>query len=127
MSVVSPRRTRPARAKTEVKPGPAGAPPASWSIHLPPRRALSLPLAFTLGLAAFGLLGQVRQNPQLLWAFWGAAAALLAWGALLFTSALRNRRTFTLAIALQKQHYLQACAQLSVLVYWGLYWPPVYE
>jgi hypothetical protein len=127
MSVVSPRRTRPARAKTEVKPEPAGPPPASWSIHLPPRRALSLPFAFTLGLAAFALLGQVRQNPHLLWAFWGAAAALLAWGAMLFSSALRNRRTFTLAIALQKQHYLQACAQLSVLVYWGLYWPPVYE
>ncbi|HEY3789227.1 MAG TPA: hypothetical protein VGL71_10245, partial [Urbifossiella sp.] len=26
----------------------------------------------------------------------------------------------------KKQHYVQACAQGSVLVYWGLYWPPVY-
>jgi hypothetical protein len=29
-------------------------------------------------------------------------------------------------IVLRKQHYLQACAQGSVLVYWGWYWPQVY-
>jgi hypothetical protein len=127
MSVVSPRRIRPVRAKTQVKPEQTGQPPASWSIHLSPPRALSLPFAFTLGLAGFGLLAPVRQNPHLLWAFWGAAATLFAWDAVLFRSALRNRRTFTLAIALHKQHYLQACAQLSVLVYWGWYWSPVYE
>ena len=86
---------------------------------------MRLPFAFTLGLAAFGLLPPVRQNPHLLWAFGGAAATLFAWNAVLFRSALRNRRTLTLAIALKKQHYLQACAQCSVLVYWGVYWSPV--
>ena len=25
-------------------------------------------------------------------------------------------------VVLRKQHYLQACAQLSVFVYWGWYW-----
>ena len=39
----------------------------------------------------------------------------------------RQRRVFTLEIALRKQHYLQACAQGSVLLYWGWYWRPVYE
>src|SRR4029077_8593488 len=29
-------------------------------------------------------------------------------------------------IVLKKQHYLQACVQGSLLVYWGWYWPPVY-
>jgi hypothetical protein len=29
-------------------------------------------------------------------------------------------------VVLKKQHYLQACAQGSVLLYWGWYWPPVY-
>ena len=29
-------------------------------------------------------------------------------------------------MVLRKQHYLQACAQGSVLLYWGWYWPPVY-
>jgi len=32
----------------------------------------------------------------------------------------------TLEVVLKKQHYLQACAQGSVLVYWGWYWPEVY-
>jgi hypothetical protein len=30
-------------------------------------------------------------------------------------------------VVLKKQHYLQACAQGSVLLYWGWYWPPVYS
>jgi hypothetical protein len=29
-------------------------------------------------------------------------------------------------VILKKQHYLQACAQGSVLLYWGWYWAPVY-
>jgi hypothetical protein len=85
-----------------------------------------MPFVFTLGVAAFGLLALVRENPRLLWAFWGAAAALAVWNVALFVMARRNGRTFTLAIDLRKQHYLQACAQFSVLAYWGWYWPPVY-
>jgi hypothetical protein len=30
-------------------------------------------------------------------------------------------------VVLRKQHYVQACAQGSVLLYWGWYWPQVYE
>jgi hypothetical protein len=33
----------------------------------------------------------------------------------------------TLDVSLRKQHYLQACAQGSVLLYWGWHWPPVYD
>ena len=129
MSVVSSKKTRPAvtRARTEPKPELTGQPPASRSIQLSAPRALTLPLVFTLGLAAFGLLSPVRMNPRLLWAFLGAAAALFAWNAVLLVSALRKGRTLTLAILLQKQHYLQACAQGSVLLYWGWYWSPVYD
>jgi hypothetical protein len=81
----------------------------------------------TLGLFAFGLLNPIRQNPNLLWSFISAAAALLAWNAVLCGSALRKRRTLTLEIVLRKQHYLQACAQGSVLLYWGWHWPQVYD
>src|SRR5206468_162055 len=41
-------------------------------------------------------------------------------------AATARRRTFTLEIVLRKQHYLQACAQGSVMLYWGWYWRPVY-
>jgi hypothetical protein len=129
MSVASRKQTRPAvtRPRTEPKPEQTGQPPASRSIHLSPPRAFTLPFIFTLGLAAFGLLSPVRMNPRLLWAFLGAAAILFAWNAVLLVSALREGRTLTLAILLQKQHYLQACAQGSVLLYWGWYWSPVYD
>ena len=83
-----------------------------------------LPLVFTFGLAGLALLNPVRQNPKTLWSFLGAAAALLVWNAILWTA--RKTRTLKLELALKKQHYLQACAQGSVLLYWGLYWPQVY-
>jgi hypothetical protein len=95
--------------------------------RLSPHRAPGLPLVFILGLVAFGFLDSVRQNPRLLWSFLGAAAALAAWNAALLVSALRTGRTLTLEIVLRKQHYLQACAQGSVLLYWGWYWREVYD
>jgi hypothetical protein len=90
------------------------------------KRALLLPLAFTLGLAGFALLPPVRQNPAVLITFLGATAALGAWNAILFGWVRRSGRTLTFDVVLRKQHYLQACAQASVLLYWGWYWPQVY-
>jgi len=52
---------------------------------------------------------------------------LLAWNGVLLVSALRQRRRFTLEIVLRKQHYVQACAHASILLYWGWYWRTVYE
>jgi len=52
---------------------------------------------------------------------------LLAWNGVLFVSALRQRRRFKLEIVLRKQHYVQACAHASILLYWGWYWRTVYE
>ncbi len=95
--------------------------------RVPPQRAFGLPLVCTLGLVTVGLLDSVRQNPTLLWSFLGAGATLFAWNAVLFGSALRKGRTLTLEIVLRKQHYLQACAQGSVLLYWGWHWRQVYD
>ena len=107
------------------KPEQTGQPPKA--ARLPPQQAFVLPLAFALGLDAFTFLGSVRQNPTLLWSFLGASAALVAWAAVLFVMALRTGRTLTLEIVLRKQHYLQACAQGSVLLYWGWHWSQVYD
>jgi hypothetical protein len=98
-----------------------------WAVRLSPPRALVLPFVFALGLAGFALLASVRQNPKLLSAFLGTAVLLCAWTAVLLAAALRRRRTLTLEIVLRKQHYLQACAQGSVLLYWGWWWRPVYD
>ncbi len=93
----------------------------------PGTRALGLPLVFASGLVAFAFLDSVRQNASLSRAFLGAAAVLIVWNAVLLASALRTGRTLTLEIVLRKQHYLQACAQGSVLLYWGWYWRQVYD
>jgi hypothetical protein len=89
-------------------------------------RTLLLPLAFALALAGLAFLAPVRQNLRAQAAFLGAAVVLGAWNAVLFAWARRRGRTLTLEVVLRKQHYLQACAQGSVLLYWGWYWPPVY-
>ena len=89
-------------------------------------RILLLPAAFTLALSAFALLPAIRQNPRLLAAFVGAAAVLWVWNALLFP-ARRGKRTIELEVVLRKQHYVQACSQLAVFLYWGWYWRPVYD
>jgi Flp pilus assembly protein TadD len=78
-------------------------------------------------LFAFGLLPSARQNPTLVWSYWGVGAALLAWNAAILITALRTGRTLTLEVVLRSQHYVQACAQLSVFVYWGWYWSEVYQ
>ena len=55
-----------------------------------------------------------------------AALVLLAWGGLLF-GVLRRRHKVSLEIALRRQHYLQACQQGAVILYWGYYWREVYH
>jgi hypothetical protein len=89
-------------------------------------KALLLPLAFALGLAGLAFLPSVRQNPNVLWAFLGSAIALCAWNAVLAALVGSRARTLAVEVVLKKQHYMQACVQSSLLLYWGWYWPPVY-
>jgi hypothetical protein len=93
--------------------------------RLSPSRALALPLTTSLALAAFALLPAARANARLSWSILGAAAFLLAG-----VFALRARasgRSLFIDVQLRPQHYLQACAQGIVLLYWGYYWRPVYD
>lgn len=92
----------------------------------PKPKVLLLPLGFTAGLALLSLLPSIRQSPTLVASFLGAAAVLCVWNALLRFMALRASRPLRLEVVLRKQHYIQASAQASVLLYWGWYWPVVY-
>ena len=94
---------------------------------LPSARALALPLTFTLLLIALGFEPSVRHQPVLVWSFWGASAVLLVWNAVLLAVVRRSGRTLAVEVVLRKQHYLQACAHLSILIYWGWYWHQVYD
>ena len=106
----------------------AQAPPAAAQFTaLPPGRALSLPLIAAALLAAAGLLPSARANAALFWSFCGAGGALLAWNVALLAAARRRGRVLALDVVVRRQHYLQACAQSAILLYWGWYWREVYD
>ena len=124
---MSQRRQRAAR-KAQAAPAPHAAPAAGAQFaSLPPARALLLPQAFAFLVLAFALMGTVAGRPHLFAAIVGAGGVLLAWSAVLQVLSVRRRRTFALDIVLRKQHWVQACAQLSVYAYWGWYWREVYD
>ena len=69
----------------------------------------------------------VGEQPRLLWSLSGAVTFLLIGAALLLTTATRGQRRFSFDVVPRKQHYVQACAQLAVYIYWGWYWRQVYD
>src|SRR5438132_7364319 len=89
------------------------------------RAVLALPLSFAAALLLFGLIPDVQNNRSLWWSFIGSAAILIAWTGVLFASVRQTHRALTMNVVLLKQHYLQACAQGSVLLYWGWHWREV--
>ncbi|HLI85151.1 MAG TPA: hypothetical protein VKV17_14615 [Bryobacteraceae bacterium] len=62
-------------------------------------------------------------NQIVLFTFLGAAVLLGLWWAVLRLS----RRPLKIQVVLKKQHYVQACAQLAVMVYWGAYWHQIHS
>jgi hypothetical protein len=86
---------------------------------------MAFPLVPTVLLGATAWLPEISQQPRLQWSILGAAGALLL--GIVAVRMVAGQRTLSLLIQPRPQHYLQACAQFSVLLYWGWYWPPVYE
>ena len=90
-------------------------------------RVLLLPLGFTAALAAMSLLPVAMRNAHLRWTFVGAAVVLGGWNGLLLAQTRRRKRVPTVDVVLRPQHYVQACAQGALLLYWGWYWREVYD
>jgi hypothetical protein len=88
-------------------------------------QALLLPLAFGVALVAFSVVPMAAEHPRLRYSIYGAAACIAIGVIALYLQ--RRDRSLALEIQLRPQHYLQACAQISVMLYWGWYWRPVYE
>ncbi len=93
----------------------------------PSRNVLYLPLALSAVIGALAFLPRVQANPRLTFSVWGAVAVLLAWLAVLYVRLKRTDEGRSFVPVLRKQHYIQACVQLSIYAYWGWYWRPVYE
>jgi superkiller protein 3 len=116
-------RRRNRRVTQETAQGPTARRPASGRTALP----LALPVASSLLLVVLSLLPSVWKNPNLFWAFWGGGAFLLAWSGVTFAAVRRSDRRLAIEVVFRKQHYLQACAHLCILLYWGWYWREVYD
>ena len=106
---------------------PARRPVAGTAESHTSQRALALPFGFALALVALSFVPGIRQQPILQWSFWGAGGVLLVLLAALLGVARRRGRVLTIEVALRPQHYLQACAHLSILIYWSRYWHEVVD
>ena len=84
-------------------------------------RALLLPVAFAVVLAAIGFA--LRSSPVIGRSTIGAAAFLAIWAVALGLSARASGRTFTLAVIPRKPHYVQLSTQAAIYLYWGWYVP----
>jgi hypothetical protein len=86
-----------------------------------------LPAALAVALATLTFLDSVSRNATVVATLLTAASAIVAWNVWLTARARRRDHPLTLQVVLRKQHYVQACAQGLVLLYWGWYWRPVYD
>ena len=85
-----------------------------------------VPIALTVFFLGFLLLPRVNENPRLMWCYVGIAAALGVWEAILWMVARCKHRPLRVEFFPVKSHWVQACVQFSIMLYWGLYWPNVY-
>lgn len=71
---------------------------------------------------------RIQRNEILVWSFWAATASILIWTGALY---LRARATSTGRSfqypAPRPEHYVQAILHISLFVYWGYFWRPVYD
>jgi hypothetical protein len=115
-------RSRPAA----TRPAAAQAAASAFRTTLTASRAFLLNAGFVAAMLVLSQLPVLADRPVVRTSIAGAALALLAWSALLF-GVLRRGQTVTLDVVLRRQHYLQACLQGSLILYWGYYWREVYH
>lgn len=109
----------------QASAGPAAEAPV-FSTQLSARGAFLLNAAFVVALLVLSQLSLLDQRPIVRASIVGAAVVLLAWSTLLF-GVLRRGQKVLLEVALRRQHYLQACLQGALILYWGYYWREVYH
>ena len=115
------------RSVTTAAAGPAAAAPTFiFSTRLSARDAFLVNAAFVAGMLVLSQLPLLDARPVVRASIVGAALVLLACSALLF-GIFRRGQTVAFEVALRPQHYLQACLQGSLILYWGFYWREVYH
>ncbi len=114
---------RPRRSASSA-PTSAAAPAAGT--RLSAGGAFLVNAGFVAGLIVLSQLPLLQQRPAVRVSLVAAALFLLAWGGLLF-GVLRRGQHVGFEVVLRRQHYLQACLQGTLILYWGYYWREVYH
>jgi hypothetical protein len=111
-------------AATSARTPAVAAEPAAT--RLSAGRAFVFNAGFAAGLLLLSQLALLQQRPTVRASIVAAALFLLAWSGLLF-GVLRRGQKVALEIVVRRQHYLQACQQGAIILYWGYYWREVYH
>ena len=101
-------------------PGAATAAIPGW------QRWPGLAMLLTFVLLGFVLFPPVRDNPKLVWTFTGLAGALFAWELILWAVGRSRGQAFAIQFFPVRSHWVQACVQFGIMLYWGWFWPNVY-
>jgi hypothetical protein len=118
------KKSRGAPTSAKATTGKPAAPAAGT--RLSAGGAFALNACFVAGLLILSSLSLLQQRPTVRASLVFAALFLLAWSGVLF-GVLRRGQKVALEIVPRRQHYLQACQQGAVLLYWGYYWREVYH
>ncbi|MFK7739150.1 MAG: hypothetical protein AB8H80_02415 [Planctomycetota bacterium] len=79
-----------------------------------------LPAALAVLLGSFTFCERIQRSDHLIATFAAASGGLLLWFVALRLA--RGKALLTEAIAPVRQHYIQACVQLTLYAYWGYQW-----
>lgn len=86
-----------------------------------------LPLILIAVLLLLSFTARVQQSDVLVWSFVAATLVLALWLGYLLLLSNRGQEIHDFTVVLRPQHYVQALVQISLYIYWGYYWRPVYD
>jgi len=75
----------------------------------------------TLSLLALVGIPYIWANTRLVWSIAGVGGVLLVWQLGLWARARQAGRAFVIEFRPVKAHYVQACVQLGILTWWGIF------
>lgn len=102
--------------------GSASGPARRWIAALGGPHAYRFPLAMILVFAGFALVPPIRGNPRLVGTYLGVGGLLLSWWAWLAWRGRISGHGPRVDFAAVRSHWIQACVQASIYVYFGAYW-----
>ena len=115
-------------SSARLQASPAGtAAPIGTTDRAPGRAALAIPFALAGALALFLLLPLVQSQPGLRLAFLIASGVLGLGSAAVYLKKRLRAEASPIQFVSVRSHWVQACVQFSIMMWWAWHWPRVYS